>query len=76
MMWGPQNYVAMTHEPSGMAVKADYTRSNFRCLQTCKAMLRGKLWSLEHGADIEPPTEAQRAIADAVLARIASRGSA
>lgn len=34
------------------------------------SMLRGQFWSLEHGADLPEYTEAQRAIADSILARI------
>lgn len=67
MIWGPQNFVQMEHLPSGMTTRADFTRSMYRCKLACESMLRGKLWSLEHAAEPEPITDAQREIADRIL---------
>lgn len=67
MMWGPQNFVRVEHLPSGMTAGGDFTRSNVKCKAACMSMLRGKLWSLEHGVEPEAATDAQRAIAARIL---------
>lgn len=69
MIWGPQNFVRVEHLPSGMTAYSDSSRSNVRCKKECMGILRGKLWSLEHGAEPEAATAAQRAIAERILSK-------
>lgn len=64
-MWGV--FVAIEHVPSGMTARADFGRSMVKMRDECRKIIRGKLWHLEHGAEAQSPTEAQRAIADHIL---------
>lgn len=64
-MW--DGYVRLTHLPTGLTAHADFGRSTVKRRDACKSVLRGKLWHLEHGADAQTPTEAQRAIAARLL---------
>jgi protein subunit release factor B len=75
MSWWQRNYVKVTHEPTGLSATADYTRSQYKCRLACYSMLKGMLWSLEHGAEQPDPTEAQKAIAESILSRINKRST-
>ena len=67
MWWGRQHFMRVTHEPSGMTAEADFSPSWVKCRAACRSVLRGKLWSLEHGVDQPSPTKAQRDIAEYIL---------
>lgn len=61
--------VEITHEPSGLKVTSNIDRSMVKSRASCMRMIKGQLWSLEHGTDQIEPTEAQIAIAERILAK-------
>lgn len=61
--------VTLTHTPTGFVFEANCERSQARQRVACYSMLRGKLWCLERATEKPPATEAQKAIADRILAR-------
>lgn len=69
MSWYRREFLRIEHTPSGMTAEADFGRSMVKRRDECRRMLRGKLWSLEHGAEPEAATDAQRAIADRILSK-------
>lgn len=73
MIWGRSNWVRVTHLPTGLSVTADFSPANVKNRDKCYAMLRGMLWSLEHGDDVGMVTDAQREIAESILKRTKGR---
>lgn len=69
VIWGRLNFVRVTHLPTGLSVTADFSPANVKNRDKCYTMLRGMLWSLEHGDDVGMVTDAQRQIAESILKR-------
>lgn len=63
--WG--DWLTIEHVPSGMTARADFGRSMVKRRDECRKIIRGKLWHLEHGAEAQDATDAQRAIAARIL---------
>ncbi len=59
------NWVRIRHIPSGITVMAREGRSMMRMRASCVAMLKGKLWSLQHGGYMAVKDRIVRSYTDA-----------
>lgn len=68
-----RDFVSIHHLPTGLEVRSDENRSQYKNKLNCVRQLRSKLYDLEHCNDKIKPTKAQIDIADYILKRCTTK---